>query len=48
MGLFLWTTNREYLQPLLDDTMGQIAIGFGLLLIAAGIFWLRKIINIEV
>jgi tight adherence protein B len=48
MGLFLWTTNREYLQPLFDETFGQIAIGFGLLLIAAGIFWLRKIIDIEV
>lgn len=48
MGLFLWTTNREYLQPLLDETFGQIAIGFGLLLIAAGIFWLKKIIDIEV
>lgn len=48
MGLFLWTTNREYLQPLLDETMGQLAIGAGLLLIAAGIFWLKKIITIEV
>jgi tight adherence protein B len=48
MALFLWTTNRAYLQPLLDETFGQIAIGFGLLLIAAGIFWLRKIIDIEV
>jgi tight adherence protein B len=48
MGLFLWTTNREYLQPLLDETMGQVAIGVGLLLIAAGIFWLKKIITIEI
>ncbi len=48
MGLFLWTTNRAYLQPLLDETMGQIAIGVGLLLIAAGIFWLKKIITIEI
>jgi tight adherence protein B len=48
MGLFLWTTNRDYLQPLLDETIGQIAIGVGLLLIGAGIFWLKKIIDIEV
>jgi tight adherence protein B len=48
MGLFLWTTNHEYLQPLFEETFGQIAVGFGLLLIAAGIFWLKKIIDIEV
>ncbi|MEX2654984.1 MAG: type II secretion system F family protein [Acidimicrobiia bacterium] len=48
MGLFLWTTNREYLQPLFDETFGRIALGFGLLLIGAGIFWLRKIIDIKV
>ncbi len=48
MALFLWTTNREYLQPLLDETFGRIAIGVGLLLIAGGIFWLKKIVDIEV
>lgn len=48
MFLFLWLTNREYLQPLLDETFGQIAIGVGLLLIAAGIFWLKKIVDIDV
>lgn len=48
MGLFLYTTNREYLQPMFDNTFGLIAMGFGVLLIGAGIIWLRKIINIEV
>ena len=48
MGLFLWTTNREYLQPLLDETMGRVAIGAGLLLLAGGIFWLKKIVDIEI
>lgn len=48
MALFLWTSNREYLQPLLDATAGRVAIGVGLLLMAAGIFWLRKIIDIEI
>jgi tight adherence protein B len=48
MGLFLWTSNREYLRPLFEETLGQVAMGFGLLLIGAGIFWLRKIIDIEV
>lgn len=48
LGGFLWVSNRAYLQPLFEETFGLIAIGVGLLLITAGIIWLRKIINIEV
>jgi len=33
---------------LLDATLGRIAIVAGLVLMAGGIFWLRKIVNIEV
>lgn len=45
---FLWTSNRDYLQPLLDSGFGQIAIGAGLLLMIGGIYWLRKIVDIEI
>jgi tight adherence protein B len=48
MALFLWTTNREYLQPLLDETFGRVAIAIGVLLMAGGIFWLKKIVDIEI
>jgi tight adherence protein B len=48
LGAFLWFTNRDYLQPLLDATMGRIAIVVGLLLMGAGIFWLKKIVDIEI
>lgn len=48
MALFLWTTNREYLLPLLESTFGQIAIGLGILLMAGGIYWLKKIVDIEI
>jgi tight adherence protein B len=48
MALFLWTSNRDYLQPLLDTTFGRIAIGVGLLLMTGGIFWLNKIVDIEI
>lgn len=48
MFAFLYSSNREYLQPLLDETLGQVALGFGVLLIAAGIFWLKKIVDIDV
>lgn len=45
---FLYLTNPTYLQPLFTETFGRIAIGVGLLLMTAGIVWLRKIVNIEV
>ncbi len=45
---FLWTTNRDYLQPLLDETIGLIALGVGIMLIAGGIYWLKKIVDIDV
>ncbi len=48
MAFFLWTTNPDYLRPLLENTMGQIAIGVGLLLMAGGAFWLKKIVDIEI
>jgi len=48
MALFLWTTNRDYLQPLLDETFGRVGIAAGLLLMAGGIFWLKKIVDIEI
>ncbi len=48
MAGFLWTTNRAYLEPLFQETFGRIAIGVGVILMAAGIIWLRKIVNIEI
>jgi tight adherence protein B len=48
MAAFLWFSNRSYLQPLLDETFGRISIAVGLLLMVAGIWWLKKIVDIEV
>lgn len=46
--LFLFTSRRNYLQPMLDSTWGLVALGgaFGLLLL--GIFWLSRIIKVDV
>lgn len=46
--LFLFTSRREYLQPMLDSTTGLVVLAgaFGLLLI--GIFWLSKIVKVDV
>ena len=48
LGAFLWFSNRDYLQPLLDATMGRIALVAGGILMIGGIYWLRKIVDIEV
>ena len=45
---FLWFSNPDYLLPLLESQTGLLAIGVGLLLMSAGIWWLRKIVDIEV
>ncbi|HEY6635385.1 MAG TPA: type II secretion system F family protein, partial [Acidimicrobiia bacterium] len=46
--VFLYATNRDYLEPLITSTFGQIALGVGIILIAAGLFWLKKIVDIEI
>ena len=45
---FLFMTRRDYLQPMIDSKWGLIALGgaFGLLLI--GIFWLTRIVKVDV
>lgn len=48
MALFLWTTNPDYLRPLFENTFGVVSVIVGLVLMVAGIFWLRKIVDIEV
>jgi len=45
---FLWFANREYLLPLLESMFGRIAIAAGVLLMAGGVFWLKKIVDIEI
>ena len=46
--LFLYLTNGDYLEPLLTETIGWIALGIGGVLIMAGIFWMAKIVDIDV
>lgn len=45
---FLYLSNPDYLQPLVSQLVGWIALGIGGVLIAAGIFWMAKIVDIEV
>ena len=48
IGGFLFASNPDYLRPLFESPSGLIAIGVGLTLMAMGMLWLRKIVNIEV
>jgi tight adherence protein B len=48
MAGFLYATNPQYISTLFTSTFGYIAVGVGLVLMAAGILWLRRIVNIEV
>lgn len=46
--LFLFLTRREYLQPMLDSTFGLIALGGAFVGLLVGIFWLSKIVKVDV
>lgn len=46
--LFLFTSNREYLEPLVDRTAGWIMIGVAISSMIAAFAWLRKIVNIQI
>ena len=46
--LFLFTSNRSYLEPLIDRTAGWIMIGVAITSMITAFAWLRKIVNIEV
>ena len=45
---FLFATNKSYLDPLISESVGRIAIGIGIGLLIMGGIWLRKITIIEV
>lgn len=47
MGLILYASNPDYLQPLFDRTVGWIALGVAGGLLVTGVLWLRKLINVE-
>ena len=46
--LFLFTSNRSYLEPLIERTAGWVMIGIAVGCMLTAFVWLRKIVNIEV
>jgi len=46
--LYLALTNRTYLTPLFSDTRGIIMVVFGIVWLSVGIFWMSKLVKVEV
>ena len=50
IGIFLYTmkTNRSYVELLWTRTMGLAMLAAGLVFMGIGIFWMRKVVDVEV
>jgi tight adherence protein B len=44
----IWITTPDYLPTMLDDPLGQKLVTYGLVSAVVGIFWIRRIIRIDV
>lgn len=47
IGIFIFVTNPTYITGFIIHPLGKVLIGFAVLLQAVGIFWMRKVIDIE-
>jgi tight adherence protein B len=48
LGLFIYSANPEYMDPLFDETIGKIMLGGSILLALFGFFWMKKTIEVDV
>jgi tight adherence protein B len=48
IGLFIMGANPGYLDPLFDDSFGNILLGAAVVLMAVGFYWMKKTIEIEI
>ncbi len=47
MGLILYTSNPDYMDPLFSRTIGWVMLGVAVGLLVTGALWLKKLIDIE-
>jgi Flp pilus assembly protein TadB len=47
VGVFLLLTRRSYLRPLYGTPVGLVLLGFAVVMVALGAFWLSKIVKVE-
>ena len=48
LGLFIYTANPGYMDPLFEDTIGKIMLGGSILLVLFGFYWMKKTIEIDI
>ncbi|MGK2949622.1 MAG: type II secretion system F family protein [Acidimicrobiales bacterium] len=48
LGFFIYTLNPGYMDPLFEETVGQIMLGGALLLAFFGFWWMKKTIEIDI
>ena len=48
LGLFMWSTSREYMEPLFNTGMGQFMLGGAVVSGLIGFAWMKKTITIEI
>jgi tight adherence protein B len=48
LGLFIYTANPGYMDPLFDETIGKIMLGGSILLAGFGFYWMKKMIEIDI
>ncbi|HAS09058.1 MAG TPA: type II secretion system protein F, partial [Acidimicrobiaceae bacterium] len=47
MGLILYSSNPDYMDPLFSRTIGLVMLGVAVGLLVAGALWLKKLIDVE-
>jgi tight adherence protein B len=48
LGLFIYTSNPGYMDPLFDKTVGNFMLGGSILLAFFGFYWMKKTIEIDI
>jgi tight adherence protein B len=50
IGIFLYTmkTNREYIELLWTRPLGLAMMGMGIISLGIGVFWMRKVVDVQV
>jgi tight adherence protein B len=45
--IFISLANPEYMKPLIENTIGLVVLGGGVIFIGIGIFWMQKIVKVD-
>jgi tight adherence protein B len=48
LGLFIYSSNPDYMEPLFEETVGKFMLGGSIVLALFGFFWMKKIIEVDV